>query len=242
VTTEYFDAIVIGAGEAGAVVASRAVAAGHRVAMIYHEPYGSTCVNVGCVPSKFLIHRANVAHGVRTAGRFDVDGHGEPVVDLAAMVEDKNALVGEHRAEALGNARRADGLTLIEGEPRFVSPRELEVGERRLAAERIFIATGMRPLVPDLPGIEDIEVHTNETIMDLSAVPGAPRRPGRRVHRLRARPGLPTLRCAGHDHPRPGAAVRRRGARRQPAAGARPRRRRHRARHRSPGGPRRGGR
>jgi pyruvate/2-oxoglutarate dehydrogenase complex dihydrolipoamide dehydrogenase (E3) component/predicted RNA-binding Zn-ribbon protein involved in translation (DUF1610 family) len=171
VTTEYFDAIVIGAGEAGAVVASRAVAAGHRVAMIYHEPYGSTCVNVGCVPSKFLIHRANVAHGVRTAGRFDVDGHGEPVVDLAAMVEDKNALVGEHRAEALGNARRADGLTLIEGEPRFVSPRELEVGERRLAAERIFIATGMRPLVPDLPGIEDIEVHTNETIMDLSAVP-----------------------------------------------------------------------
>jgi pyruvate/2-oxoglutarate dehydrogenase complex dihydrolipoamide dehydrogenase (E3) component len=123
------------------------------------------------VPSKFLIHRANVAHGVRTAGQFHVDGHGEPVVDLAAIVADKDALIGEHRAEALGNARRADGLTLIEGEPRFVSPRELEVGERRLAAERIFIATGMRALVPDLPGIEDIEVHTNETIMDLSAVP-----------------------------------------------------------------------
>ncbi len=169
--TESFDAIVIGAGEAGAVVASRAVAAGHRVAMLYREPYGSTCVNVGCVPSKFLIHRANVAHAVRTAGRFHVGGRAEPSVDLRAIVADKNALVVEHRAEALGNARRAGGLTMLDGEARFVSPREVAVGERRLTADRIFIATGMRPLIPDLPGIEDVEVHTNETIMDLTEVP-----------------------------------------------------------------------
>jgi pyruvate/2-oxoglutarate dehydrogenase complex dihydrolipoamide dehydrogenase (E3) component/predicted RNA-binding Zn-ribbon protein involved in translation (DUF1610 family) len=168
---ERFDAIVIGAGEAGAVVASRAVAAGHSVAMIYREPYGSTCVNAGCVPSKFLIHRANVAHAVRTAGRFHVDGHGESAVDLAAMVADKKALVAEHRAEAFGNARHASGLTLIEGHARFFSPREVEVGERRLAADRIFIATGMRPRIPDLPGIGDVEVHTNETVMDLTEVP-----------------------------------------------------------------------
>jgi pyruvate/2-oxoglutarate dehydrogenase complex dihydrolipoamide dehydrogenase (E3) component len=169
--TERFDAIVIGAGEAGAVVASRAIAAGHRVAMIYREPYGSTCVNVGCVPSKFLIHRASVMHEVRTAMRFHVDGHGEPSVDLAAIVADKNALAAEHRAEALGNARRASGLTLVEGGARFESPREVQVGERRLAADRIFIATGMRPLVPELPGIGDVEVHTNETVMDLTEVP-----------------------------------------------------------------------
>jgi pyruvate/2-oxoglutarate dehydrogenase complex dihydrolipoamide dehydrogenase (E3) component/predicted RNA-binding Zn-ribbon protein involved in translation (DUF1610 family) len=168
---EPFDAIVIGAGEAGAVVASRAVAAGHRVAMVYREPYGSTCVNVGCVPSKFLIHRANVAQAVRTAGRFHVDGHGEPGIDLAAIVADKNALVAEHRAEALGNARQASGLTLIEGEARFASPREVAVGERRLGADRIFIATGMRPLIPDLPGIGDVDVHTNETVMDLAEAP-----------------------------------------------------------------------
>lgn len=169
--TERFDAIVIGAGEAGAVVASRAIAAGHRVAMIYREPYGSTCVNVGCVPSKFLIHRATVAHTIRTAGRFHLDGHGEPSVDLAAIVADKNAVVAEHRAEALGNARQASGLTLIEGGARFVSPREVAVGERRLAAELIFIATGNRPLVPELPGIGDVKVHTNETVMNLTEVP-----------------------------------------------------------------------
>ncbi len=145
---EAFDAIVIGAGEAGAVVASRAVVAGHRVAMIYRRPYGSTCVNTGCVPSKFLIHRANVAHGVRTAGRFHVDGHGDPSVDLAAIVADKDELIREHRDEAVGNARRARDLTLIEGEARFVGPREVEVGERRLTSERIFVATGMRRRCP----------------------------------------------------------------------------------------------
>ncbi|MGH2380281.1 MAG: FAD-dependent oxidoreductase, partial [Candidatus Limnocylindria bacterium] len=168
---ERFDAIVIGAGEAGAVVASRAVADGQRVAMIYRAPYGSTCVNVGCVPSKFLIHRANVAHAVRTADRFHVDGHGEPGIDLAAMVADKDAIVAEHRAEALGNARRAGGLTLIEGEARFVSSREVAVGERRLTADRIFVATGMRPEVPDIPGIDAVGGHTSETIMDLTELP-----------------------------------------------------------------------
>jgi pyruvate/2-oxoglutarate dehydrogenase complex dihydrolipoamide dehydrogenase (E3) component len=171
VTAEQFDAIVIGAGEAGAVVASRAVAAGHRVAMLYRPPYGSTCVNVGCVPSKFLIHRANVAHTVRTAGRFGAVTAGEPRVDLPTIVADKNALVGQHRAEALGNARRASGLTLIEGNARFVSPREVEVDGRRVTAERIFVATGMQPLIPDLPGIGDVELHTSETIMDLIEVP-----------------------------------------------------------------------
>ncbi|MFN2483525.1 MAG: FAD-dependent oxidoreductase [Candidatus Limnocylindria bacterium] len=168
---ERFDAIVIGAGEAGAVVANRAVAAGHQVAMLYREPYGSTCVNVGCVPSKFLLHRAHVAHLVRIAGRFHVGGAAQVSVDLGAIVDEKDALIAGHRAEALGNATNADGLTLIEGEARFVSAREVDVGDRRLSAERVFIATGMRPQVPDLPGVRAVEVHTNETVMDLTAAP-----------------------------------------------------------------------
>jgi pyruvate/2-oxoglutarate dehydrogenase complex dihydrolipoamide dehydrogenase (E3) component len=169
--TEAFDAVVIGAGEAGAVVASRAVAAGQRVAMIYRPPYGSTCVNVGCVPSKFLIQRANVAHAVRTAGRFGVEGRAEPAIDLAAIVAEKDALVAAHRAEALGNARPARGLSLIEGGARFLSPREVAVGERRLSSERIFIATGSRPEIPDLPGLEQVAYFSSDTLMDLTAAP-----------------------------------------------------------------------
>jgi len=167
---EPYDAIVIGAGEAGALVASRAVADGHRVAMLYREPYGSTCVNVGCVPSKFLLHRARVAHVVRTASRFHITGH-EPQVDLAAMVADKDELVEGHRTEGLTNARAAERLTLIAGEARFVAPTQVMVDDRLLVADQIFIATGMRPDIPTIDGLDAIPYLTNETVMDLTAVP-----------------------------------------------------------------------
>jgi len=168
--TDTFDAIVIGAGEAGATIASYAVAAGHRVAMIYREPYGSTCVNVGCVPSKYLIARARVAHLVRTADRFHV-GASEPTVALDRIVAEKDALIAEHRAEGLAAAARAERLTLLEGPARFVGPREVEVRGRRLAAPRVFVATGMQPEIPDIPGLDGVPYLTNETVMDHTEVP-----------------------------------------------------------------------
>ncbi len=167
---EQFDAIVIGAGEAGTIVASQAVEAGFNVAMIYLPPFGSTCLNSGCVPSKFLIHRARIAHLARTAARFHVHTS-EPQVDLKAMVDEKNADIIEHREESLQSARSAEGLTLIEGQTKFVSEREILTAGRTLRAEKIFIATGMRPLIPKIDGIEEVPILTNETIMDLREIP-----------------------------------------------------------------------
>lgn len=138
--TESFDAIALGAGEAGSLVASLAVEAGHRVAMVYRPPYGSTCLNTGCVPSKFMIHRARVAHLTRTAARFHVTTS-EPRVDLAGIVREKNEVVAAHREESFRNARAAESLTLLEGPARFASPHEVVVGDRRLASDRIFIAS-----------------------------------------------------------------------------------------------------
>src|SRR5919197_981046 len=112
--SETFDAIVIGAGEAGTMIASRAVAAGYRAAMIYRSPFGSTCLNTGCVPSKFIIHRARIAYLARTASRFHVQVN-EPSIDLAAIVREKNSDIDPHREESFENARAAEGLTLIEG-------------------------------------------------------------------------------------------------------------------------------
>lgn len=167
---ETFDAIVIGAGEAGTMVASRAVTAGRRVAMIYRSPFGSTCLNSGCVPSKFIIHRAHIAHLARTAGRFHVRVN-EPAVDLAAIVREKNADIEHHREESFGNARAADGLALVEGPARFISEREVAVAGRTLTAERIFIATGMRPLIPKIAGLDKVPVLTNESLMELTEIP-----------------------------------------------------------------------
>lgn len=165
-----FDAVVLGAGEAGALLASHAVAAGHRVAMVYREPYGSTCVNVGCVPSKFLIARARVAQTMRTASRFGI-GAVEPAIDLPRIVAEKQATVRDHRSEGLESARRAQGVTLLEGPAHFVSATEVEVRGRRLTAPSIFVATGMRPDIPPIAGLAGVTYYTNENLMDLTEVP-----------------------------------------------------------------------
>jgi pyruvate/2-oxoglutarate dehydrogenase complex dihydrolipoamide dehydrogenase (E3) component len=169
-TQSDYDAVVIGAGEAGTVLASLAVEAGRRVALVYREPWGSTCLNVGCVPSKFLIHRARVAHVARTADRFGIRT-GNPTVNLASIVEEKQAMVAGHRAESWHGALSADGLELVEGGARFLSRSQVRVGERILRADRVFIATGMRPVIPPIPGLEDGPYLTNETVMDLTSVP-----------------------------------------------------------------------
>lgn len=168
--TKTFDAVVIGAGEAGALIASLAVDAGKRVAMVYRPPYGSTCLNVGCVPSKYLIHRARVAQLVRTAGRFGIQVPA-PSVDLAAIVAAKNEMLDMHRRESHDAAQAEEHLTLVEGTARFGSRREVVVGERVLTAERVFIATGMRPTIPRIDGLEKVRYFTNEDVMDLDAVP-----------------------------------------------------------------------
>lgn len=168
--SESFDAVVLGAGEAGALLASYAVAAGHRVAMVYREPYGSTCVNVGCVPSKFLIARARVAQAMRTASRFGISAV-EPAIDLPRIVAENQAMIHDHRNEGLESAKRAKRLTLLQGPPHFLSPTEVEVGGRRLTAPKIFIATGMRPDIPLIAGLTDVTYYTNENVMDLTAAP-----------------------------------------------------------------------
>jgi pyruvate/2-oxoglutarate dehydrogenase complex dihydrolipoamide dehydrogenase (E3) component len=169
--TTQTDALVIGAGEAGALVASLAVDAGASVALGYREPWGSTCLNAGCVPSKFLIHRARVAHVVRTSSRFGVRADG-PGVDLAGIVEEKRRYLDRHRDESWQGAHREERLMLLEGAAEFVSEDRVRVGDRVVRSDRIFLALGMRPSVPEVDGLEDGPYLTNENVMDLEGVPG----------------------------------------------------------------------
>lgn len=165
------DAIVIGAGEAGALVASKAVSAGYTVAMAYHRPYGSTCLNTGCVPSKYLIHRARIAHLTRTAQRFHVHTS-QPSINLPGLIDEKNTMLDAHRSESFSAAQAADGLIMVEGSAQFISPHEVEINGQRFVAGKIFIATGMRPSIPAIEGIDQVPPLTNETLMQLHEVPG----------------------------------------------------------------------
>lgn len=165
------DAIVIGAGGAGALVASLAVDAGASVALVYREPWGSTCLNAGCVPSKFLIHRANVAHMVRTSARFGIFAD-RPQVDLKGIVAEKRRYLDRQRGESWQGAISEDRLTLLEGPAEFVSRTEVRVRDRVVRSSRIFLALGMRAQVPNVQGLGDGPWLTNETVMDLDEIPG----------------------------------------------------------------------
>jgi pyruvate/2-oxoglutarate dehydrogenase complex dihydrolipoamide dehydrogenase (E3) component len=168
---QHFDAIVIGAGQAGPPLANRLSAAGQKVAIVEREHVGGTCVNNGCMPTKTMVASAYAAHLARRATEYGVKLEGGVAVDMALVKARKDRVVhnASHGVEFW--LRSMNGLSIIRGDARFVSPGEIEVGSERLQAPRIFINVGGRPLIPPIPGIEAVNALTNEIIMDLDILP-----------------------------------------------------------------------
>ena len=173
---QHFDAIVIGAGQAGPSLAVRLAQAGMKTALIEREHLGGTCVNDGCTPTKTLVASARAAHGVRHAASFGVLS-GVPVggaavsVDMRAVKARKDAVVAESVAGLTGWLGGVSNLTLIRGAARFIGPARLQVGADELAAPKIFINVGGRPAVPDWPGIHAVPYLTNTSMMDIDILP-----------------------------------------------------------------------
>jgi pyruvate/2-oxoglutarate dehydrogenase complex dihydrolipoamide dehydrogenase (E3) component len=163
------DLCVIGAGSAGLSLAAGAVQMGARVVLVEGHKMGGDCLNYGCVPSKALIAAARQAQIVRQGG-FGVAAT-EPQIDYAAAmdhVQHAIATIAPH-----DSVERFEGLgvRVIRAWGRFVSPRELEAGEHVIRARRFVIATGSRPLVPPIPGLDSVPHLTNETLFDLRERP-----------------------------------------------------------------------
>ena len=148
--TETFDDIVIGGGQAGPALAGRLAGTGRRVAVIERRHLGGTCVNTGCRPTKAMIASAKVAAMARRGADFGVTT-GPVSVDMRAVRARVRAIVLEGRQGLVDWLAGLPNVTLIEGHARFVGPAEIEVGPRRLTAERIFINVGARPAVPICP-------------------------------------------------------------------------------------------
>ena len=165
------DVIVIGTGQAGVPLATRLVAAGRRVLVAERAELGGTCVNYGCTPTKTMIASARAAHVARTAGRLGVHVDGVRV-DFAAVVARKDAMVERWRD---GVARRLEkagaNLELARGPARFVGEREVEVGGRRVRAERVVINVGARASVPKIEGLAAIPWLDSHRAMDLRELP-----------------------------------------------------------------------
>ena len=166
-----YDAIVIGAGQAGPSLARRLAAAGNRVAIIERHLFGGTCVNIGCTPTKTLVASAYAAHLARRAGDYGVMIGGTVTVDMKQVKARKDAIVGTSRNAVEASLRRTENVTVVQGHARFVSANEVTVNGEILRAARIFINVGARPAIPAIPGFDAIPYLTSSTILDLEYIP-----------------------------------------------------------------------
>jgi pyruvate/2-oxoglutarate dehydrogenase complex dihydrolipoamide dehydrogenase (E3) component len=168
--TARFDAIVVGAGQAGPSLAGRLTAAGHTVAMVERKLIGGTCVNTGCIPTKTLVASAQAAHMARRGADFGVHT-GSISVDMRKVKARKDAIMLSDRKGVEDWLDGMDSCTVIRGHARFEDPHTLRVGDQTLSAERIFLNVGGRAVVPDIPGLADIDFLTNVSILELDTLP-----------------------------------------------------------------------
>jgi pyruvate/2-oxoglutarate dehydrogenase complex dihydrolipoamide dehydrogenase (E3) component len=165
-----YDAIVIGAGQAGPSLAVRLAGAGRKVALVERHLFGGTCVNTGCTPTKAMVASAHAAHLARRGRDFGFET-GPVTVDLRAVKARKDAIVLKSRTSVEKWLRGTANCTVWTGQAVFEGPRTLRVGDDVLEASHIFINVGGRPLIPKMPGVDTVRFLTSTTVLELEEVP-----------------------------------------------------------------------
>ena len=176
--SKIYDAIVLGAGQAGPAMTARLSAAGKKVALIEKDLLGGTCVNVGCTPTKAMVTSAHTAHVARRAEELGVIASADVSVDLRKIVERKNKIVSNSRTGLERWMKGLDNCTLYYGRASFESPTSVRVGEEVLEAKQIFLNVGARP-VTSIDGGDAVPYLTSTTILDLTELPSQAHATGR---------------------------------------------------------------
>jgi pyruvate/2-oxoglutarate dehydrogenase complex dihydrolipoamide dehydrogenase (E3) component len=173
--TETYDAVIIGAGQAGVPLARSLARAGWKTALVEREHVGGSCINEGCTPTKTMAASARVAYLARRAAGYGVKA--VPVtVDMTVVRQRKRNIVESWRGGSENRLRATDNLDLFMAKARFLGPHTIEVrlhagATHILEAKHVFINTGARPSIPALPGLGDVPYLTSTTIMELDEVP-----------------------------------------------------------------------
>lgn len=167
-----FDVVVIGAGTAGLVTAAGVAGLGGRAALIERDRLGGDCLWTGCVPSKALIASARLAHDLSRGPELGLPAVA-PAIDTGAVLASVRAARAVIQPHDSPERFRAMGVDVVEGDARFLSPHEVAVGERRLRGRRFVIATGSRPAIPPIPGLEEAGYFTHVEAFERDALPGS---------------------------------------------------------------------
>ena len=200
-----YDAVIIGAGQAGVPLARSLAQAGWRTALVERVHVGGTCINEGCTPTKTMIASARVAYLARRASSYGI-AVGEVSVDMVAVRQRKRDLVESWRSGSERRLVNTDNLDLLIGEAAFLGPHRLEIrpGDATpivVEADHIFINTGCRPAVPPLPGLDEVPYLTSTTIMELDSIPERLLILGGGYVAVEVRADVPTLRESGDRDP-----------------------------------------
>jgi pyruvate/2-oxoglutarate dehydrogenase complex dihydrolipoamide dehydrogenase (E3) component len=169
-TTNHFDAIIIGTGQAGPSLAARFAGAGKIVAIIERDKFGGTCVNTGCTPTKTLVASAYAIHVARRGAEYGFS-IGDMRVDIKRVKARKDAISARSSKGVEELLRGTRNCTVIQGQARFQSPNTIVVNDEVLQADKIYINVGGRARIPDMPGIHDVPFLTNSSIMDIDFLP-----------------------------------------------------------------------
>jgi pyruvate/2-oxoglutarate dehydrogenase complex dihydrolipoamide dehydrogenase (E3) component len=175
VTTQRYDAVVIGAGQGGVPLARTLAQDGRRTALIEREHVGGTCYNEGCTPTKTMVASSKVAYLDRRSADYGVK-NGPVTVDMVAVRQRKRDIVESFREGGEQRIRDTRGLDLLWGVARFTGPDGIEVRQNggdalSLTAEGIFINVGARPANPPVEGLDSVPTLNSTTIMELDEVP-----------------------------------------------------------------------
>ncbi|WP_395791569.1 FAD-dependent oxidoreductase [Aquimonas sp.] len=165
-----YNLIAIGAGSAGLVTAYIGAAVKAKVALIEKHRMGGDCLNTGCVPSKALIRSARLSAEARHSANLGIRSMSAEF-DFAEVMQRVQRVISQIEPHDSVERYTGLGVEVIEGEAKLVSPWEVEVGGRRLSARSLVIATGARPLVPDIPGLNDLDYLTSDSVWGLRALP-----------------------------------------------------------------------
>src|SRR6201996_2433356 len=167
--TEY-DAIIIGTGQSGPPLARRLASTGMKVAIIERGRFGGTCVNTGCTPTKTLVASAYAAHTARRGADYGFDA-GDVTIDMKRVKARKDTVVGLSNGAVERSLKNLKNCHVFQSHARFLSSREVQVGNDILTSDRIFINVGARAAIPDIAGIEQVNYLTNSSMMDVDFLP-----------------------------------------------------------------------
>jgi pyruvate/2-oxoglutarate dehydrogenase complex dihydrolipoamide dehydrogenase (E3) component len=162
-----FDLCIIGGGSGGLVAAAGGATLGAKVALVEKHALGGDCLHYGCVPSKALLHSAKVAHTMRTANAAGIEAY-SPAISIGTVMQRVASVIRTIEPNDSPQRFRGMGVDVIFGTGMFTDPCTFSVNDRALTAKNFVLATGSRPAIPPIEGLDTIPYLTNETVFSLN--------------------------------------------------------------------------